>query len=64
LSLKRQEEHLEITKKQIERTSGQFQESIELQRQAIDKAKNVSRIAMPGILICFVLIVYLLIKYF
>jgi len=64
LSLKRQEEHLEIARKQIERSSGQVQESIELQRQAIDKVKKVSRIAIPGILICVVLIVYLLIKYF
>lgn len=64
LSLQRQEEHLEIARKQIERSSTQVQESIELQRVAIDRVKRVSRVAIPGILICVVLIVYLLIRYF
>jgi hypothetical protein len=64
LSLQRQEEHLEIARKQIERSSDQVQESIELQRLAIDRVKKVSRIAVPGIVLCFVLIAYLLIKYF
>lgn len=64
LSLKRQEEHLEIARKQIERSSGQVKESLELQRLAIEKAKQVSRIAIPGILLCVVLIVYLLLRYF
>ena len=64
LSLQRQEEHLEIARKQIERSSTQVQESIELQRLAVDRVKKVSRIAIPGILICVALIVYLLVKYF
>lgn len=64
LSLQRQEEHLEIARKQIERSSTQVQESIELQRLAVDRAKSVARIALPGILICVVLILYLLIRYF
>jgi hypothetical protein len=64
LSLKRQEEQLEIARKQIERSSDQVEKSIALQRQAIEKAKQVSRIAIPGILICVGLIVYLLVRYF
>lgn len=64
LSLQRQEEQLEIARRQIERSSTQVQESIELQRLAVDRVKNVSRIAIPGILICMALIVYLLVKYF
>ena len=64
LSLQRQEEHLEIARKQIERSSTQVQESIELQRLAVDRVKKVSRIAIPGILLCVALIVYLLVKYF
>jgi hypothetical protein len=63
LSLSRQEEQLEIARKQIERSSSQVRESIELQRLAVEKAKQVSRIAIPGILICIVLIVYLLARY-
>jgi len=64
LSLQRQEEHLAIAKEQVERARGQVQESIELQRLAIDKVKAVSRVAIPGIVICVVLIVYLLVRYF
>lgn len=64
LSLQRQEEQLEIARKQSERSSSQVQESIALQRLAVDRVRNISRIAVPGILICIVLIVYLLIRYF
>ena len=64
LSLKRQEEHLEIARGQIERSRQQVQESIALQRQAIERAKRISLVAIPGILICIALIVYLLVKYF
>jgi hypothetical protein len=63
LSLQRQEEHLEIARQQIERSRGQVQESIELQKLAMAKAKTVARIAVPGILICMGLIVYLIVRY-
>jgi len=63
VSLQRQEEHLEIARKQIERSSGQVQESIELQRMAMDRVKKISRIAIPGILVCMFLIIYLMVKY-
>ena len=63
LSLQRQEEHLAIAREQIERSRGQVQESIELQRQAIDRVKKISRIALPGIAICIALIIYLLVRY-
>lgn len=64
LAMKRQEEHLAIAKEQIARSKGQVQESVDLQRIAIDKVKLVSRIAIPGIVLCIVLTAYLLIKYF
>jgi hypothetical protein len=64
LSLQRQQEHLEIARGQLERSSGQVQESIELQRLAVDRVKKISRIAIPGILLCVVLIIYLLVEYF
>ena len=62
-SLEQQREHLEVAKEQIERSREQVQESIKLQRQAIDKVKNVSRLAIPGIIICIVLIIYLVVRY-
>jgi hypothetical protein len=63
LSLKRQQEHLEIAREQIERSRGQVQESIDLQRQAMDRFRKVSWIAGPAILLCIVLIVYLVVRY-
>ena len=64
LSLRRQEEHLAIAREQIERSRNQVQESIALQRQAIERVRRVSWIAIPGIVLCVLLIVYLLVKYF
>jgi len=63
LALQRQEEHLAIAREQIDRSRGQVQESIELQRQAMRRAKSVSRIAIPGIALCIGLIIYLMVRY-
>jgi hypothetical protein len=64
LSLQRQEEHLAIAREQIERSRNQVEQSLELQRQAIVRVKRISRIALPGIVLCVLLIVYLLVRYF
>jgi hypothetical protein len=64
LSLQKQEEHLAVAREQIDRARRQVQDSIELQRQAIDRVKKVSRIAIPGIVLCVVLIAYLVVRYF
>ena len=63
LSLKRQEEHLEIARQQIERANKQVTESIELQKSAIGKVKQVARFTIPGIIICIALIIYLVVVY-
>ena len=63
LSLQKQEEHLEVARQQIERARTQVAESIELQKVAIERAKSVARIAIPGIVLCIVLIVYLIVRY-
>jgi hypothetical protein len=63
LALQRQEEYLAIAREQMDRSRGQVQESIELQRQAIRRAKSVTRIAIPGIAVCIALIIYLMVKY-
>jgi len=64
LALHRQEEHLEIARQQFERSGKQVRESIELQRLAIDKVKRITRIAVPGIAFCIILVIYLLVRYF
>ena len=63
LSLKRQEEHLEIARQQVERANKQVTESIELQKLAMGKVKQVARFDIPGIIICIVLIIYLVVEY-
>ena len=64
LSLQKQEEHLAVAREQIDRARRQVQDSIELQRQAIERVKRISRIAVPGIIFCVVLVVYLVVRYF
>jgi hypothetical protein len=64
LSLQHQTDHIELTKQQLERARTQVQESLELQRTAIARVKQVSLIAIPGIALCLALIVYLVVKYF
>lgn len=64
LSLQKQEEHLAVAREQIDRARRQVQDSMELQRQAIDRVKRISRIAVPGIILCVILIAYLVVRYF
>lgn len=64
LSLQRQEEHLAIAREQMDRARKQVEESIGLQRQAIERVKKISRIAIPMLFLCVGLIVYLLVRYF
>lgn len=63
LGLQRQEQQLEIAREQLERARNQVTESIELQKQAVNRFKTVSRIAIPGIVLCVVLIIYLMVRY-
>jgi hypothetical protein len=63
LSLQRQEEHLAMAREQMDRSRGQVEQSIELQRQAVDRARKISRIAVPGIALCIALIIYLMVRY-
>jgi len=63
-ALTRQEEHLAIAKEQIERTRQQMDTSIKLQQQAVQRFQKVARIAVPGIVICVLMILYLLLRYF
>ena len=63
LSLQRQEEHLAIAREQIERSRNQVEQSIALQRQAIERVRRISRLAVPGIILCVALIAYLMVRY-
>lgn len=63
LALARQEEHLELARRQLERSQTQVAQSIELQKAAVARVKQISRIAVPGIVLCLALIVYLIVRY-
>ena len=41
----------------------QVAESIDLQKQAMGRFRTISRIAIPGILLCIALLVYLVARY-
>jgi len=63
-ALQQQQEHLEIAKKQFERSNNQVSESIGLQKQAMARFKLISMIAIPIILLCIGLIIYLMTWFF
>lgn len=63
-SLRRQEEQLEIARAQLERSNKQISESIDLQREAVAKARMIGRIALPAIIFCIAMVVYLVARYF
>lgn len=64
LALQRQEEQLQIARSQMARSQNQIDESVRLQREAVERFKKVARIAVPGIVLCIAMIVYLLVRYF
>lgn len=64
LALQRQEEQLAIAREQLDRSRRQIEESIALQRQAVERARSIARVALPAILVCVAMIVYLLVRYF
>jgi hypothetical protein len=63
LALARQEEHLELARQQLERSRTQVAQSIELQKAAVARVKHLARIALPAIVLCLGLIVYLIVRY-
>ena len=64
LSIERQEEHLAIAREQMERARAQIDQSIGLQKEAITRAKQAARIAIPGIIVCLAAVVYLVVRFF
>ena len=63
-AIENQEKHISLTQEQVERAKKQIEESINLQRQAIEKTRTIMRIAIPGIVLCLAAILYLVITYF
>jgi len=64
LALEKQSEQLELTHQNLDRAKSQVEESLALQKLAMKRFKSVSIIAIPGIIICIVLILYLVVRFF
>lgn len=63
LALQRQEEHLELARRQVDRAGSQVNESIQLQKEAMDRFKRVGRVVFPLIVLCIALIIYLIVRF-
>ena len=63
VSLERQQEQLEVAQQQLERSNRQVSEALDLQKQAMARFKSLSRIVLPAIILCIVLIGYLVVRY-
>jgi type VI protein secretion system component VasF len=48
----------------LERQRTQIEESLQLQREAINRTRTIARFAIPAILVCIAAIAYLVVRYF
>lgn len=62
-ALVRQREHFELARTEAERMRRTADESVGLQRAAIERMKRVGRIVLPLILVLVALLVWLIVKY-
>jgi len=62
--LERQRAQLETARTHLEQAKSQVAESLQLQREAVARARGAQRIAVPGILACLAAIAYLVLRYF
>jgi uncharacterized membrane protein len=53
-----------LAEEQLGKTQHRFEESVELQKEALKRQSAVTKIAIPGILACIAAIAYLVLKYF
>ena len=62
-ALEAQQQHLQIAQAQLDRSNRAIQESIELQRTAVARQGQATKIVLPLIAVLLALLGYLLIKY-
>ena len=64
LALEQQKAQLDLACEQLARTRSQVSESIDLQKQAMQRFKSLSLVVLPVVFSCVVLIAYLIVRYF
>ena len=62
-SLQMQREHLALAREQLERSNQSIDESLELQRSAVARQSQISKIIIPLIAVLVLLLIYLLIRW-
>jgi hypothetical protein len=62
--LERQRVQLDTAQRHLEHSKAQIEESLKLQREAVDRTRTIGRIALPAILVCIAAIAYLVLRYF
>jgi hypothetical protein len=62
-ALQAQEEHIALARAQLERSERTVNESIALQKVAVARQAQLTRIALPLIVLLVVLLAYLLVKW-
>jgi len=62
-ALTRQRDHLELARAEAERMRRTAEESVALQRSAIERVKRISRFVVPIIIVLIALLVWLIVKY-
>lgn len=62
-SLRRQERYIEIATQQLEHARARVSESIDLQKEAVARARTVIRFAMPALLVAVLLMIYVVSTY-
>ena len=62
-ALEAQQQHLQIAQTHLDRSNKTIQESIELQRAAVARQAQVTKIVLPLVGVLLALLVYLLVKY-
>ena len=64
LALEQQKAQLDLAREQLARTRSQVSESIDLQKQAMQRFKSLSLVILPVVFLCIALIAYLIVRYF
>ena len=64
LALEQQKAQLDLAREQLARTRSQVSESIDLQKQAMQRFKSLSLVVLPVVFLCVALIAYLIVRYF
>lgn len=53
-----------LAEEQVGKSQARIEESVALQREALQRTRSIARIAVPGIVACIAAIAYLVLRYF